>query len=53
MVRIMAGTLIEAGKGKLTANDVGDILLKKDRSAAPATAPAKGLTMVEVIYKNV
>lgn len=53
MVRIMAGTLIEAGKGKLTANDVGDILLKKDRSAAPATAPAKGLTMVEVSYKNV
>ncbi len=50
MVRIMAGTLIDAGKGRLKSEDITEIILSKDRTKASATAPAKGLTMVEAIY---
>mgnify|MGYP003289654479 CR=1 FL=1 len=45
MVRIIAGTLMEAGKGKITAADVKDMLEKQDRTAGGPTAPAKGLTL--------
>ena len=50
MVRIIAGTLIEVGGGKLSPEDISVILEKKDRDAAGPTAPAKGLTLVEVRY---
>ena len=50
MVRIIAGTLIEIGKGKLQAEQMRAILESKDRSNAGPTAPAKGLTLVEVEY---
>lgn len=49
MVRNIVGTLIEIGRGKRDA-DVERILRGKDRSLAGATAPAKGLTLVEVRY---
>lgn len=51
MVRIMAGTLIDVGKGKLKPGDIKDIILSRDRSKASATAPSKGLVMVEAIYR--
>lgn len=47
MVRIIAGTLIEAGRGRLEPDDVGRMLEAKDRQAGGPTAPAKGLTLVE------
>jgi tRNA pseudouridine38-40 synthase len=50
MVRIMAGTLIEIGIGKKKASDVKDIILSRDRSKAGITAPAQGLTLVEIKY---
>ncbi|MGI6193278.1 MAG: tRNA pseudouridine(38-40) synthase TruA [Christensenellales bacterium] len=50
MVRIIVGTLVEIGKGKLDASDMERILLSKDRSNAGPTAPAKGLTLVSVEY---
>ena len=51
MVRIIAGTLIEAGRGKLDAGDVSRILLAADRSANPApTAEAKGLTLIDIDF---
>lgn len=46
MVRIMAGTLMEVGRGKLTPESVKDILAACDRQAAGPTAPACGLTLV-------
>lgn len=49
-VRNMAGTLRLVGDGKWTADDVRRALRARDRSAAGATAPAAGLTLMEVRY---
>lgn len=46
MVRIMAGTLLEVGRGRLAPQDMERIIEEKDRSAAGPTAPACGLTLV-------
>ncbi len=46
MVRIIAGTLIDVGQGRLRPEDIKAILEARDRSAAGQTAPAKGLTLV-------
>lgn len=46
MVRIMAGTLMEVGRGHIEPEDVEAILLAKDRQKAGPTAPACGLTLV-------
>ena len=46
MVRIIAGTLIEVGRGNMEPIEVMDILNAKDRAAAGPTAPACGLTLV-------
>lgn len=46
MVRIMAGTLMEVGRGKLPPERVKDMLAACDRQAAGPTAPACGLTLV-------
>lgn len=50
MVRIIAGTLIEVGKGAIKPENMKDILAAKDREAAGPTAPAHGLTLVEIRY---
>lgn len=50
MVRILAGTLIEIGKGNLMPEDAGKILQMKKREAAGPTAPAQGLTLSEILY---
>lgn len=52
MVRNLTGTIVEAGRGKLSADDVFAILQAKDRTKASTTAPAHGLTLVEVYYDN-
>lgn len=50
MVRILAGTLMEVGAGAYPPAHIKEILEKKDRSAAGPTAPARGLTLVEIRY---
>ena len=50
MVRIMAGTLIEVGLGRMQAEEVQDILEACDRKVAGPTAPAKGLCLIQVDY---
>lgn len=50
MVRILAGTLVAVGKGKMTPDQVEVLLTSGDRSQAGVTAPACGLTLVRVIY---
>ena len=50
MVRILTGTLVEVGRGKLSAADMPAILERRDRSAAGPTAPAQGLILWEVRY---
>ena len=52
MVRIIAGTLICAGSGELDPEDMPGILEGKDRRLAGPTAPAHGLTMTGILYKN-
>lgn len=50
MVRNLMGCLVEAGRGKLSADSVRSILNERDRKTAPATAPPQGLTLVRVQY---
>lgn len=50
MVRIMVGTLLEVGAGRMEPEQVREILEAKDRKVAGPTAPAKGLCLVKVDY---
>ncbi len=50
MVRIIAGTLILAGEGKIDRRGVKEILEAKDRTKAGKTAGPQGLTLVEIKY---
>ena len=50
MVRILVGTLVEVGLGRIQPGQVGEILASRDRTRAGPTAPAHGLTLVEVLY---
>jgi len=49
MVRIIAGTIISAGRGKILPNDIPVIIQSKKRELAGATAPAKGLFLQKVV----
>ena len=50
MVRILAGTLADVGRGRLDIARVQRVLDSGDRTAGGVTAPARGLTLVRVIY---
>ena len=50
MVRIIMGTFIEIGLDKMKLEDLEGIIKSKNRRKAGFTAPAKGLTLMEVYY---
>ena len=50
MVRILAGTLLAVGQGKLEPLDIERITENKDRSMAGSTMPACGLYLNRVVY---
>lgn len=50
MVRILTGTLLEIGSGQRNPEEIPSILEAKERRMAGFTAPAQGLTLMEVIY---
>jgi len=50
MVRNIVGTLVDVGRGKISAEDFRIILSAEDRALAGATAPAHGLFLVQVFY---
>jgi tRNA pseudouridine38-40 synthase len=50
LARGIAGALAEVGRGRKPPEWVGGVLSARDRRLAPRTAPAGGLTLVEVIY---
>ncbi len=52
MVRIIAGTLVEVGRGHIKPEEVAGIIAAKDRANAGPTAPARGLRLVEIEYRN-
>ena len=50
MVRIIAGTLVEVGLGKIKPEEITGIIESKDRQKAGKTLPPYGLYLVEVNY---
>jgi len=50
LVRSIAGALAEVGRGRRAPEWVHEVLQARDRRKAPRTAPAGGLTLMEVIY---
>ena len=50
MVRILAGTLVEAGLHKRTPESIPALLASRDRRRAGQTLPAKGLFLEDVAY---
>jgi tRNA pseudouridine38-40 synthase len=50
MVRNIVGSLVEVGRGKRPPSWIAEVLAARDRRVAGPTAPAHGLTLVEVSY---
>lgn len=50
MVRIMVGTLIQVGEGRILPEDIRNIIESKNRKKAGKKAPSQGLTLVKVHY---
>lgn len=53
MVRIIAGTLMEVGKGRIEPDAIPSIIEGKDRALGGPTAPPEGLTLInyEILEK--
>jgi tRNA pseudouridine38-40 synthase len=51
-VRAFVGTLLEVGRGRLSAEEVAAIRDSRDRSKCPPIVPAKGLCLVRVDYSG-
>jgi tRNA pseudouridine38-40 synthase len=52
MVRILVGTMLDVGQGKMNPADIPAIIKGKDRSLAGKTAPGHGLYLWKVYYDN-
>lgn len=52
MVRKMVATFVKVGEGRLSPEDVKNIMSTKDRDGVPGQAPAKGLFLKQVDYAN-
>jgi tRNA pseudouridine38-40 synthase len=52
MCRGIVGTLVQVGQGKIPLAKMEDILASRDRRAAGMTAPAHGLVLWKVFYKQ-
>jgi len=52
MIRIMIGTLIDIGRGQI-AIPISELLNKKNRKYAGMTAPASGLALIYVSYRDI
>ena len=50
MVRIISGTLLDVGLGKIKPEEIPEIIESKDRQRAGRTLPAHGLYLVQVVY---
>ncbi len=52
MVRTIAGTIFEVGRGRMSADFVPELLRSGDRALAGPTAPAAGLYLLRVFYPD-
>ncbi|MDD5286988.1 MAG: tRNA pseudouridine(38-40) synthase TruA [Desulfuromonadaceae bacterium] len=52
MVRVMAGTLVDVGRGRFAPEYVRWLLSDRDRKKAGVTAPACGLCLIKVFYQK-
>ncbi len=52
MVRAIVGTLLDVGRGRLSAEDFKKIIESHDRCNAGYSVPAKGLTLIRVDYSE-
>ena len=52
MVRAVVGTLFEVGKGRMTADEFAQVIAAKDRCKAGHSAPAEGLSLIDITYPN-
>jgi tRNA pseudouridine38-40 synthase len=52
MVRAMVGTLLDLGRGKITMEELHQILESRDRRKAGTSVPAKGLVLWDVNYND-
>jgi len=52
MVRAIVGTLVEVGRGKCSLSEFRQVIEAKNRCLAGTSAPAKGLTLFEIIYPD-
>ena len=50
MVRIISGTLVEVGLGKIKPEEIAEIINSQDRTKAGKTLPAHGLYLLKVEY---
>ena len=50
MVRIISGTIVDVGLGKINPEEIPEIIESKDRTRAGKTLPPQGLYLVEVYY---
>lgn len=50
MVRIIAGTLVDVGLGKIEPNEIPNIIIQGKRENAGKTLPPYGLFLVRVEY---
>jgi tRNA pseudouridine38-40 synthase len=50
MVRLIVGTLVQVGKGKITPENFREILESGEKTNFVITAPAKGLFLKEIKY---
>lgn len=50
MVRILVGTLIDVGRGRILSEEIPELFNKKDRTVIGDTAPPQGLYLWRVFY---
>ncbi len=52
MVRIIAGTIVDVGLGKISAESIPEVIESKDRTRAGKTLPPHGLYLLSVNYNK-
>ena len=50
MVRMLTGTLLDVGTGRMKPERIPELLAARERIHSPNTAPAKGLTLLDIEF---